>query len=166
LSIDERGNIGDFIGGIGVIVTLIYLAFQIRQNTIATRTDSYQAAVTSASDWSREMSLNSEIADIILRGAQEYEALEPLERMRFNLAMSSFFRNIENLHAKFRSGAVDREVWSGWANRTHAMLTGPGTRRWWELNASGFSTEFQQFVSKPIPDATYTETFWRGSPPA
>ena len=166
MSIEALGNIGDFIGGIGVIVTLIYLAVQIRQNTIATRTDSYQAVITSASDWSREMSVNAEIADILLRGGREYETLEPLEKMRFSLAMSSFFRNMENLHSKFRNGAVDADVWSGWANRTHSFLTGPGTRRWWERNAAAFSPEFQRFLSNPPPDVTHTETFWQKPPAA
>ena len=33
MNLDALGNLGDFIGGIGVLVTLIYLASQIRQNT-------------------------------------------------------------------------------------------------------------------------------------
>jgi hypothetical protein len=165
MNIEALGNLGDFISGVGVIVTLIYLAIQIRQNTIATRTDSYQAVVTSASDWSREVSLNGDIADIVMRGAREYESLQPIDRMRFNLAMSSFFRNMEILHSKFRKGAVDADVWSGWANRTLSFLLAPGTARWWELNASAFSPAFQQFLSNPSPDAIHPETFWR-EPPA
>jgi hypothetical protein len=31
--IEDLGNIGDFLGGIAVVVTLIYVATQIRQNT-------------------------------------------------------------------------------------------------------------------------------------
>ena len=31
--LEALGNIGDFLGGIGVVVTLLYLAAQIRQNT-------------------------------------------------------------------------------------------------------------------------------------
>ena len=33
MNLDALGNLGDFIGGIGVLATLIYLAYQIRQNT-------------------------------------------------------------------------------------------------------------------------------------
>lgn len=41
---ESLGNIGDFIGGIGVIITLIYLAYQIRQNTNSIRVSSFHAA--------------------------------------------------------------------------------------------------------------------------
>ena len=31
--LEALGNIGDFVGGIGVVATLVYLVIQIRQNT-------------------------------------------------------------------------------------------------------------------------------------
>ena len=41
---DALGNIGDFLGGIGVVITLVYLAGQIRQNTRSVRISAFQAA--------------------------------------------------------------------------------------------------------------------------
>ena len=35
--IESLGNIGDFVGGIGVVVSLVYLATQSRQNARSTR---------------------------------------------------------------------------------------------------------------------------------
>jgi len=37
MNLETLGNLGDFIGGIGVVATLIYLASQIRQNTASVR---------------------------------------------------------------------------------------------------------------------------------
>ena len=165
MDIGALGNIGDFLGGIGVIVTLVYLAAQIRQNTIATKADSYQAVVASASEWSREICLNAEICDIMDRGAASYEGLNQVEKIRFNLAMSGYFRNMENLHLKFISGAVDGSVWSGWANRTLAFLAAPGTRNWWELNKSAFSAGFRRFIAQPPQDIELPEAF-QFPPPA
>ena len=36
-SLQDLGNIGDYLGGMGVVITLIYLARQIRQNTDTVR---------------------------------------------------------------------------------------------------------------------------------
>ncbi|MCB1690072.1 MAG: hypothetical protein KDI33_16370 [Halioglobus sp.] len=147
MNFESLGNIGDFIGGIGVIVTLAYLALQIRQNTIATKADSYQSVVALASEWSRDLSLNAEICDIMDRGARDYSSLDRVEELRFNLAMSSYFRNMENLHHKFISGNVDATVWQGWSNRTLAFIRAPGTSAWWDLNASAFSPAFRDFIA-------------------
>jgi hypothetical protein len=43
--LEALGNLGDFIGGIAVVATLVYLALQVRQNTAALRTASWQAVV-------------------------------------------------------------------------------------------------------------------------
>lgn len=40
--IENLGNVGDFIGGIGVVITLIYLATQIAQNTRSLRLSNLQ----------------------------------------------------------------------------------------------------------------------------
>ena len=39
------GNSGEFVGAIAIVVTLIYLAVQIRQNTSAVRASSFQSGV-------------------------------------------------------------------------------------------------------------------------
>ena len=45
--LNELGNIGDFVGGLAVVATLAYLAFQIRQNTATTRVQTVQHLLTS-----------------------------------------------------------------------------------------------------------------------
>lgn len=159
MNFESLGNIGDFVGGIGVIVTLAYLALQIRQNTAATKADSYQSVIALASEWSRDLSLDAEICDVLDRGARDLGSLDHIERIRFTLAMSSHFRNMENLHHKFLSGNVDASVWNGWANRTLAFMDAPGTRAWWELNASAFSADFRGFILSAPERAEVPEAF-------
>ncbi len=43
MSISDLGSLGEFIGSIAVLVTLIYVALQIRYNTHATRAASHHA---------------------------------------------------------------------------------------------------------------------------
>ena len=48
LDFDALGNIGDFVGGIGVIITLAFLIFQIRQNTAQLRQQNVLSAASAA----------------------------------------------------------------------------------------------------------------------
>jgi len=45
MNLESLANFGEFIGGIGVILSLIYVAFQIRQNTVSRRTETYARTV-------------------------------------------------------------------------------------------------------------------------
>ncbi len=49
--LEDLGNIGDFLGGIGVVVTLAYLAVQIRQNSRSVKVSAAQSVLQSLSDW-------------------------------------------------------------------------------------------------------------------
>ena len=37
MDLTQLANLGEFIGGVAVLVTLIYLAVQVRQNTLSNR---------------------------------------------------------------------------------------------------------------------------------
>ena len=155
--LESLGNLGDFLGGIGVLVTLFYLALQIRQNTIATKADSYQEAVAAVSEWSRHIGSDPALTRLIESGAADYDELDPTERLQFNFLMSAYFRNMENIHAKFVSGAIEPDVWDGWANRMLAILAGRGTSKWWELNESGFDPRFRSAIRNARPSEKLPE---------
>jgi hypothetical protein len=146
--LDAIGNIGDFLGGLGVVVTLIYLAIQVRQNTKSTKTQSYQAAVSAASDWSRQVGIDSESCKIILAGSIDQGALSDIERVQYNLIMVSVLRNCENIHYQYINGAIDESTWIGWANRTHSFLAPEGAQAWWQNQESAFSPEFRLFANE------------------
>lgn len=45
------GAVGDFLSGIGVILSLGYVAVQIRRNTLAQRNESRRATMREFTDW-------------------------------------------------------------------------------------------------------------------
>ena len=71
MSLETLGNMGDFFGGIAVLVTLLYLAVQIRSNTKATQSEN-RAGV--AREYREVMQAESdpEIARIIGEGLRDY----------------------------------------------------------------------------------------------
>ena len=57
MNLEALGNIGDFLGGIGVVVTLVYLAAQIRQNTAQLRSNAEGARVAALDETTRSLGL-------------------------------------------------------------------------------------------------------------
>jgi hypothetical protein len=164
--LDALGNIGDFLGGVGVVITLIYLAAQIRQNTTSSRTESYQAAVAAISDWTRHVGTSPASSRIVEAGSRDFAALSPEERVQFNLIMAALVRNLENIHFQFMHGAIDESTWSGWANRTHSLLEPGGARAWWRTQEAAYSPEFRRFVDEQKPSDDLPESIVRRDAPA
>ncbi len=145
------GAIAELLGALGVVVTLIYLAIQIRQNTISTRTSSYQAAVAAGTEWSRGVGLDADASRIISSGSIDLLSLPAEEQARFGMLMSSLFRNFENIFYQHKQGALDDVVWSGWSWRMRSTFAVPGVRVWWQDNRSGYAEDFATYLeSTPI----------------
>ena len=51
MTLQDLGNIGEFIAAIGVIASLIYLAVQIRQNTRTLRGTFHDSSVNRIQTW-------------------------------------------------------------------------------------------------------------------
>lgn len=89
------GAVGELVGGVVVVITLIYLAAQIRQNTRATRV---HATAALASEMERNLlavAENDALAEVFLKAAQGAE-LSPLESTRLLFWWASFIRNSES----------------------------------------------------------------------
>ena len=61
------GSVGDAIGGVGVVLTLLYLAHQTRQNTRAVRAASFQQVADSLSDVSMTVVQDPSLVSLLMR---------------------------------------------------------------------------------------------------
>jgi hypothetical protein len=144
--LDTLGNLGDFLGGIGVLVTLIYLAIQIRQNTKSNRAASYQEATAALSDWSSNLARDSSSMRIFLLGNDDSEEIDEFEKAQYRLLIMSLFRHFENLHYQYLQGTMDDDTWAGWKRRIIGTLSGEGTTNFWRTQKGVFSPKFQEFI--------------------
>jgi hypothetical protein len=147
------GAIAELVGAGGVIATLVYLAAQIRQNTISTRTQSYQAVVEALSHWSRSVGLDPSVATLLVQGNRDLGALPPAQRAQYTFLMVSLFRNYENIFYQHEQGAIDDVVFEGWKLRMRESLAAPGTRDWWDSGRLAYSTPFRAFLEQTEDDA-------------
>jgi len=95
MDLDALGNIGDFLGGIGVVVTVVFLVFQVRQNTVQLRQNSSLLSASLASS-QREAcdAINTLIASdrdalrVFWARLENRDALEGLDLRQFDALIS------------------------------------------------------------------------------
>jgi len=150
LTFDVLGNIGDFIGGIGVVVTLIYLAGQIRQNTRSVQVSAYHAAQRDVADILDSVASDPELTRIFFDGNQDYDSLSKEDRRRYALCITSLLRKLENILHQTRLGTLDRAQWEGLFSEFRRIFAQPGTRAWWVRGRSAFNSELQDFVEQEV----------------
>jgi hypothetical protein len=91
------GAIAEVLGAAGVIITLAYLAVQIRQNSHqlarsmqATRVAADDAVARGFDQWRQLLISDEKVSEIYVRGLENLSDLDPTERLRFNQLLTTF----------------------------------------------------------------------------
>jgi hypothetical protein len=78
------GAVGEILGAVAVVVSLVYLATQIRQNSRSVNIESERFLNESWNTIQRDLATDEGIADIINRGLNDYVSLAPAEKGVFH----------------------------------------------------------------------------------
>ena len=146
MTLQDLGNLGEFLGSIGVIGSLVYLAMQIRQNTRSVRSAAYQAAVASTVDVATSFATSEALSEAFFKGFREYETLKGPERHRFGAYAYGLFRSYENLFYQHAQGAIEEDLWLGFRNMLQRDINVTGFAAWWDRERDIYSSEFQRYV--------------------
>ena len=153
------GAIGETLGAIGVIATLLYLTAQIRQNTRATLADARYSVGQTTSDMMLAISINGELAEIWRRGLGDLSLLSVEERWRWNHHAYATWDSLELSHTQWRRRMLSDGDWEKTRVVIANYLTSPGLRQYWDETKGSFNTDFQQLVESVEPKSLGLTTF-------
>jgi hypothetical protein len=150
MTISELGDLGDFLGGIGVIVTLVYLAIQIRRNTQAVRSASLDSVTSSHMEFHRAVWGDPELNEIWFDGRIGKRELSEAESRRFAFMVTTCARHWESAYQKARGGTLESTAWASIHEELVLVFADPGTQSYWKWIRGMFSPDFVQFAESSI----------------
>ena len=146
MNIMELGAVGELIGGIAVIATLIYLAVQVRHGVRNARIASFRTAKANFNQLNSLIARDPNLAELWVRGTGDYGGLTPAEQLRIGQMWLCYFNLFETLFEESREGYAK---WQ-WKVEERSMLAvfamGPGIAAWWRENPLTFSDAFRSHV--------------------
>lgn len=149
---DALGAIGDFVGGIAVVISLVYVGLQIRQSSNSVRAAS-QIAIKQLSTEITNQLCAPEIARIYLKGLNNSANLDPEDRVRFHSLMLSLFGSYEAAFYQRYFGTIPSELEQPTESQARFHLRQPGVKQWWDGGGRDrFSPEFAMSLEKSSSD--------------
>ncbi|MGH0029311.1 MAG: hypothetical protein ACQGVC_05945 [Myxococcota bacterium] len=150
MTLQDLGSIGEIVGAVGVILSLVYLTVQIRQNTRSVRSASLQEAMRDVFSITDSLSTDHELSRLYWKGLADFDSLDPDERRRFSAYLVGLFRRFENIFYQTRHGALEADFWEG-VRKTAVLTIGrPGAAAWWRDASDLFSEEFCEYVEHEL----------------
>ncbi len=144
------GAIGELVGGVVIVITLIYLAIQIRQNTKNLRSAAIQASHDAVARAVTALAEEPTVAETMQKGINDFSALEPAEKWRFTSLVTALMWTLQNSYLQNREGTLPDYVWK------HQRFVA----RWWlsrrgvrtalaDTRGGGFHRDFMASLDLP-----------------
>ena len=150
--LDALGNIGDFVGGIAVIVTLLYLAVQVRHNTRSMKLASMQSTMLAAQNVGLLPAQDQDLARVLRVGLTTPDELDADEFQQFRYFLMMMLRVHEDMFVQHRAGVVDDETWIARSKSLRTMFSMPGGRRVWDAS-NAYREDFRVWLESELERA-------------
>ena len=126
---DAVGAVGEVVGAIGVIVSLLYLATQIRQSNTLERANAYRDFLEDSSSVFADLYRDPELHRLWRAGVYAKEALSEEDQERLGFVLIRFFNA---LNAAYHSSWLDSNLEDFINSRIDALLRNSVTQQWWD----------------------------------
>ncbi|MBL4709271.1 MAG: hypothetical protein JKY48_12620 [Flavobacteriales bacterium] len=144
---DAIGAVAESLGAIGVILTLIYLAMQIRQNTESSLTTAEVSFVNEFVAWHARVTAQPELGEIWDAALENPDALSKEQARRFIWLLAEFFLIIEGQYKLYQKNRLTADSWQAKLNVIQGLLGNSLVEQWWLSRATPFGMEFINYVN-------------------
>ena len=131
LTMDDLGSIGDFVSGIAVVISLLYLARQLQQANRAHEASTTNTVTSAFAGLLVQIGSNRDVCEAMVRLGQG-EQLDPVARLQLSFVLRGQLVAFENYYRQFALGFMDRSGWESRRAIVVEMLSSPAARAMWD----------------------------------
>lgn len=143
MTISDLGIIADVLSAIAVLVTLVYLARQVRQGNLLTKSQARQRMVEQTNEELYRFSDDASLRACFLK----QEELSREEQGKLHFFLIAAMRQREWEWFQYRDGVIPESIAKSYFAIIALHLGIPRTRRWWAtVGRIGFDPEFVRDV--------------------
>ena len=142
---------GEFLGGIAVVVSLVYLASQIRQNSKLLRSST---ASVNSDALTRNLTLlaqDPELARIFYGGMDDRDSLSEGDKQRYDALLAIQLNGVQQHFRLARDGSISSETWADMDKLMRFSTVRPGFRQYWlQWGEQVHRGDFRDYVDRLI----------------
>jgi hypothetical protein len=142
---EVMGALGEIIGGLGVVLSLLYLARQIVDNTLSNQS----AAINSLTEQIMSVTIvDKESGKLFHSGLKSLEALSDEERLIFVQRVTAIFLIWFNAYLQHKRKLIPDEFFNTFEGDIASYFQHPGIVDAWQLIKLGFPPTYVRYVNQ------------------
>ena len=142
----EWGALGELIGGIAIIGSLIYVGVQVKDSARATRSAAANDATVAMQSWYLEMGSNRQASDMWFNAMKSPDPLTNNDEFQFMMMMHAVFLGFQNSYLLSKENTLDAEFREAITVAIVAVKDLPGMDRYWRQRRGFLHRGFADYV--------------------
>lgn len=152
---NTRLSLQQAAAALSVVLSLVFVGYEIRQNTQVARGAAVQATMDQILQWQAETGSDSEWIRILdfLRNGGSYSELEQIDQTKYNWIVVSTVRITENRFRQMQMGVIDNsDLGIGGGTSNAAWFRSPYFLEWWSSadRTQSWAPDFLEFFETEI----------------
>ncbi len=151
--LEKGSHLAQIVSAIAVLISILYLAEQVRENTVAVSFEINQGLLDlqfQSDFWDQE----AEHVEIALVGIESPDSLSAVEMWQFRQRVNSMYNVWWLAFLGHERGIMDDEVWGGWDAGYSGVVCTPGGARVWEAVSSNWAPSFKAHVEQALSECS------------
>jgi len=150
VSLDQATNIAEIVAALATVITLAYLAIQIRSNNNLQKAESRRSVLNHSAQLATAIGQSSEASDVFYRGLTEYSHLESSEKLQFEFMFSVLAGHCSLAFTDWKLGLNDQDSFDTTSREFYRMLKTPGGIEYWKRHGPTSEKDFFNHINENV----------------
>jgi len=150
MSLQQFSLLADIAASIAVIISLVYVGIQVKDNSRAVRSAAIAGAIEAMQTFYLTLGNNRQASDLWLEVITSSEAKPTHDEFQFMMLIHSAFLAFQNAFMQVREGTLDTELRESLGTAVITVKDLPGFKRYWGQRKAFFQENFRQWVEMLI----------------
>jgi hypothetical protein len=154
----DIGETMELVANLSVIAGLVFLGFQVRQNTAAVQAQTLQSLVEASATYLEDLARDSESQMIVGKLASKPDEVTPADAMRVSLLIRAQFIRYQSAYLRWQKGSLSEAGWIAYKKTvcgSGSELSNPwamAQAQNWLVLRTDLLEEFRDYTEKCRPD--------------
>ncbi len=151
---DRARAIVDGVGLTAVLLGLVFVGFEVRQNTAATRAATQQAVLDASLQSHWGVMENSRLREVMIIARDDPDWATATPQTSDHILLERFywqrFNMLENAFYHFTEGSFDARLWAGWDSWSRGEASDPLMSHYWAILRDAYMPDFVDYMETAL----------------
>lgn len=150
LKLSDWAHLSEIAASILVVVTLIYVGYELSLNTKTMQHAAYQTTVIQLGENDRLLATDEDLLRIVAVASRSPSDLTDIEWLRFERYLFPIFGTWEYMRMAQEDGALSEAQWRALEPYFRSIACEPGGIRFWTKNPTAWSESFAAYMNTEV----------------